>query len=276
MTSQCNFDSTRPCGTKTRASGRYTRADLDAVAALCGIKNYKKKTMDELCDELRQLMIKIQTISPPTNIAQQQAVAILEEVTGFKPTEEELAATLLAQVIETQPEKKEVRPTFAKLPSKRSPKLLKESRFLKNIEALPEYPNAEFQGPIGDFVFPPVGQFAPHVVEYSPLSTKLLLKNSEGVGSVVSVNDDNSMTFDFTKTLHHGFDATTDSHTKEELPAQEQTTQRIVLKPSFKAPKGEDRIYTNVLWISQDKPSRKYAINWTGESLYDHKPTLFQ
>jgi hypothetical protein len=47
------FDPTRPCGTKTRAPGRYTRAELDNIAIAYGIVDYKIMTMDELCATLR-------------------------------------------------------------------------------------------------------------------------------------------------------------------------------------------------------------------------------
>ena len=44
--------SDRPCGTKTRAKNRYTRKELEAMAKAVNMKDVKKKTMDELCQEL--------------------------------------------------------------------------------------------------------------------------------------------------------------------------------------------------------------------------------
>lgn len=48
------FDPTRPCGTKTRAPGRYTRKELDDIALAYGIQGYKQMTMDDLCDVLKK------------------------------------------------------------------------------------------------------------------------------------------------------------------------------------------------------------------------------
>ena len=43
----------RPCGTKSRAPNRYTRKELDELAKKNHIQNISKKTMDELCKELK-------------------------------------------------------------------------------------------------------------------------------------------------------------------------------------------------------------------------------
>jgi hypothetical protein len=48
------FDPTRPCGTRTRAPGRYTRKELDDIAMAYGIRDFKQMTMDALCDALKK------------------------------------------------------------------------------------------------------------------------------------------------------------------------------------------------------------------------------
>lgn len=49
------FDPSRPCGSKTRAKNRYTKADLIELAKAYGI-NPKGKTMNKLCQELATLV----------------------------------------------------------------------------------------------------------------------------------------------------------------------------------------------------------------------------
>lgn len=60
----CSIDLNRPCSTSSRAPNRYTRKDLEVVATSCGLKNIKKKNMDELCQEIRTEASK-QPVAPP-------------------------------------------------------------------------------------------------------------------------------------------------------------------------------------------------------------------
>lgn len=48
----CAIESNRPCGSSSRAKNRYTRKEIEALATTCGLKNIKKKNMDELCKEV--------------------------------------------------------------------------------------------------------------------------------------------------------------------------------------------------------------------------------
>lgn len=73
----CTFDHSRPCSTSNRAANRYTRADLDVLAKVCGIQNIKKKTMDQLCRELKELVLE-----QPREVA-----AVLEEASFAKRRE---------------------------------------------------------------------------------------------------------------------------------------------------------------------------------------------
>jgi len=50
----CVFDPTRPCGSRTRAEGRYTKDELNACAKAYGIKGYSKMNMDDLCEALKE------------------------------------------------------------------------------------------------------------------------------------------------------------------------------------------------------------------------------
>lgn len=54
------FDITRPCGTEAsrrRLKNAYSRKELEGVAREYSIKKIKSKTMDELCSELRSLVL---------------------------------------------------------------------------------------------------------------------------------------------------------------------------------------------------------------------------
>lgn len=48
----CDFDTSRPCGTKAKGKNKYSRAELEKVALKCGIKGVKSKTMDILCKSI--------------------------------------------------------------------------------------------------------------------------------------------------------------------------------------------------------------------------------
>jgi hypothetical protein len=48
----CAIESDRPCGSSSRAKNRYTRKEIEALATGCGLKDTKKKNMDELCKEV--------------------------------------------------------------------------------------------------------------------------------------------------------------------------------------------------------------------------------
>lgn len=58
------FDSTRPCSSNSKDKNRYTRKELETVAKSHQIKDISKKTMNTLCDELRQK--KSAVVPPPT------------------------------------------------------------------------------------------------------------------------------------------------------------------------------------------------------------------
>jgi hypothetical protein len=49
----CYLKSDRPCDSKNRKPNRYSRKELEILAKKCNITNYTKKTMDELCSELK-------------------------------------------------------------------------------------------------------------------------------------------------------------------------------------------------------------------------------
>jgi hypothetical protein len=49
----CIFDEKRPCNSTSKEKNRYTRAEIVSLAKICGIENISKKTMTELCNEIR-------------------------------------------------------------------------------------------------------------------------------------------------------------------------------------------------------------------------------
>lgn len=52
----CALDPSRPCDSKSRAKGRYTRQEIEKVAKRCGIKDVQKKTITQLCEEVRKFI----------------------------------------------------------------------------------------------------------------------------------------------------------------------------------------------------------------------------
>ena len=69
--SECVFDRNRPCDSRNRAKDRYTREQIQKIARRCGVKDVRKKSMTELCAEVRSYVQKrAQGVKecPPTNV----------------------------------------------------------------------------------------------------------------------------------------------------------------------------------------------------------------
>jgi len=57
----CNFDSNKPCSSKTRKRGRYTKKELVNIYSKCFpdllLKNIKKLKMDKICNDLHHIQL---------------------------------------------------------------------------------------------------------------------------------------------------------------------------------------------------------------------------
>jgi len=73
----CNFDATRPCGSKAKGKNKYSRAELEKVALSCGLKGVKSKTMDVLCKSISMKLgvkpISAKPISPKKKVEKNNA-----------------------------------------------------------------------------------------------------------------------------------------------------------------------------------------------------------
>lgn len=63
------FDSTRPCSSKSKQPGRYTRNELEVIAKSRKIKNVAKKNMDALCAELKGSPASVEAEAGPKSVA---------------------------------------------------------------------------------------------------------------------------------------------------------------------------------------------------------------
>ena len=81
------FNSSRPCGTRTRSAGRYTRAELDALAKSLGVP-YVGMTMDKVCSDLRSRGVILPQTPPITPVIAPRHPAIEPTVKAVTSSEE--------------------------------------------------------------------------------------------------------------------------------------------------------------------------------------------
>ena len=77
----CNFDASRPCGSKAKGKNKYSRAELEKVALSCGIKGVKSKTMDVLC---KSISMKLGVKSPVKKIESKKLITCNDMIQKFK------------------------------------------------------------------------------------------------------------------------------------------------------------------------------------------------
>lgn len=71
-TTPCMLDENRPCDSRSRSRFRYTRSDIETIARKCKIKNIKKKTITQLCHEIRSFVNLYQDVLHTAQAPQQR------------------------------------------------------------------------------------------------------------------------------------------------------------------------------------------------------------
>ena len=79
----CNFDVSRPCGSKVKGKNKYNRAELEKVALSCGFKGVKSKTMDVLCKSI-SMKLGVKSIIKPASPKKTEKLSCHDMIQKFK------------------------------------------------------------------------------------------------------------------------------------------------------------------------------------------------